>query len=85
MAAATHGLPGSIVEFLDVIGPLTDPIAHGGDAAVAFDVVVPTIPGFGISGPVSGWTTRRVAEAWSALMNRLGYTAIPPTAGTTGR
>ncbi len=56
-----------------MIGPLTDPIAHGGQAADAFDVVVPTIPGFGISGPVTGWTTRRVAQAWSVLMNRLDY------------
>jgi len=69
----THGWPGSIVEFLDVIGPLTDPAAYGGDPADAFHIVVPTIPGFGISGPVSGWTTRRVAEAWAVLMDRLGY------------
>jgi microsomal epoxide hydrolase len=62
----THGWPGSIVEFLDVIGPLTDPVAHGGDARDAFHVVVPTIPGFGISGPAVGWSTSRVAVAWAS-------------------
>jgi len=69
----THGWPGSIVEFLDVIGPLTDPVAHGGDAADAFHVVVPTIPGFGFSGPAVGWSTARAARAWAQLMARLGY------------
>ena len=49
----THGWPGSIVEFLDLIGPLTDPVAHGGDAADAFHLVIPSLPGFGFSGPVS--------------------------------
>ncbi|RMI28667.1 epoxide hydrolase family protein [Nocardia stercoris] len=69
----THGWPGSIVEFLDVIGPLTDPVAHGGSAADAFHVVVPTIPGFGLSGPAVGWSTDRAARAWKELMHRLGY------------
>ncbi|MEV6658300.1 epoxide hydrolase family protein [Nocardia fluminea] len=69
----THGWPGSIVEFLDVIGPLTDPIAHGGRAEDAFDVVVPTVPGFGLSGPAIGWSTSRAARAWAELMRRLGY------------
>ncbi len=69
----THGWPGSIVEFLDVIGPLTDPVAHGGRAEDAFDVVVPTIPGFGLSGPAVGWSTSRAAQAWAELMHRLGY------------
>ncbi|MGO4614907.1 epoxide hydrolase family protein [Nocardia sp. 2YAB30] len=69
----THGWPGSIVEFLDVIGPLTDPVAHGGRAEDAFDVVVPTIPGFGLSGPAVGWSTSRAARAWAELMQRLGY------------
>ena len=56
----THGWPGSIVEFLDVIGPLTDPAAHGGDPADAFHVVVPTLPGFGLSGPTpGGWSVKR--------------------------
>ncbi|MFJ2666547.1 epoxide hydrolase family protein [Nocardia fluminea] len=69
----THGWPGSIVEFLDVIGPLTDPVAHGGRAEDAFDVVVPTVPGFGLSGPAIGWSTSRAARAWAELMRRLGY------------
>ncbi|MER6030124.1 epoxide hydrolase family protein [Streptomyces sp. NPDC001851] len=71
----THGWPGSIVEFLDLVGPLTDPVAHGGDAADAFHVVVPSIPGFGLSGPTfeRGWEARRVADAWAELMRRLGY------------
>ncbi|MFD6057194.1 epoxide hydrolase family protein [Rhodococcus wratislaviensis] len=71
----THGWPGSFVEFLDVIGPLTDPAAHGGDPADAFHVVVPSLPGFGFSGPVRepGWGTSRIATAWAELMSRLGY------------
>ena len=71
----THGWPGSVVEFLEVVGPLTDPGANGGDPADAFDVVVPSIPGFGLSGPTreTGWTVARVAEAWAELMRRLGY------------
>ncbi|MEV6114447.1 epoxide hydrolase family protein [Streptomyces sp. NPDC052109] len=71
----THGWPGSIAEFLDVVGPLTDPVAHGGDVADAFHVVVPSIPGFGLSGPTTerGWEARRVADAWVELMRRLGY------------
>ena len=69
----THGWPGSIVEYLDVIGPLTDPVAHGGSAEDAFHVVVPTIPGYGLSGPAVGWSTGRAARAWAELMSRLGY------------
>lgn len=71
----THGWPGSIVEFLDVIGPLTDPRDHGGDPANAFHLVVPSIPGFGFSGPTreAGWGVQRVAGAWVELMGRLGY------------
>jgi pimeloyl-ACP methyl ester carboxylesterase len=71
----THGWPGSVVEFLDVVGPLTDPRAHGGDPADAFHLVLPHIPGFGLSGstPDAGWDLRRVARAWAALMHRLGY------------
>jgi epoxide hydrolase len=71
----THGWPGSIVEFLDVIGPLTDPRAHGGDPADAFHLVIPSIPGHGFSGPTHqvGWTTGRVARAWAQLMASLGY------------
>lgn len=71
----THGWPGSFTEFADVIGPLTDPRAHGGDPADAFHVVVPTPPGFGFSGPApeAGWGVPRIAAAWTELMSRLGY------------
>lgn len=71
----THGWPGSIVEFLDVIGPLIDPRDHGGDPAAAFHLVVPSISGFGFSGPAceAGWGVQRVAGAWAELMGRLGY------------
>jgi pimeloyl-ACP methyl ester carboxylesterase len=71
----THGWPGSVAEFVDVIGPLTDPAAHGGDPADAFHLVIPSIPGYGFSGPTNqvGWDTRRVARAWAQLMARLGY------------
>ncbi|MFI6518062.1 epoxide hydrolase family protein [Spirillospora sp. NPDC050679] len=70
-----HGRPGSIVEFLDPIGPLTDPAAHGGDAADAFHLVIPSLPGFGFSGPppTTRWTDGRVAAAFAELMARLGY------------
>jgi microsomal epoxide hydrolase len=71
----THGWPGSVAEFLDVIGPLTDPGAHGGDPADAFHLVIPSIPGYGFSGPTgqTGWDVRRVARAWAELMHQLGY------------
>lgn len=71
----THGWPGSIVEYLDVIGPLTDPRAHGGDPATAFHLVIPSLPGFGFSGPTheTGWNRYRTARAWAMLMSRLGY------------
>jgi pimeloyl-ACP methyl ester carboxylesterase len=71
----THGWPGSVVEFLNVIGPLTDPTAHGGDAADAFHVVCPSLPGYGFSERPSerGWTVERIADAWALLMARLGY------------
>ena len=71
----THGWPGSIVEFTDVVGPLTDPRAHGGDPADAFHLVIPSIPGFGLSGPTreTGWEFKRVAAAFAELMERLGY------------
>jgi epoxide hydrolase len=71
----THGWPGSIVEYLDVIDPLSDPGAHGGDAADAFDLVIPSLPGYGFSGPTNepGWNNLRIARAWSELMSRLGY------------
>jgi len=82
----THGWPGSVVEFLDVIGPLTDPAAHGGDRSDAFDVVIPALPGFGFSGPIaeSGWTTAKIAAAWDALMTRLGYARYGTQGGDIG-
>jgi epoxide hydrolase len=71
----THGWPGSVVEFLEVIGPLTDPTAFGGSAADAFHVVVPSLPGFGFSDrpAATGWNVPRIANAWGQLMARLGY------------
>lgn len=71
----THGWPGSVVEFLDVLGPLTDPAAHGGHPADAFHVVAPSLPGYGFSSVPTepGWTTERIAESWVVLMDRLGY------------
>jgi epoxide hydrolase len=71
----THGWPGSVIEFLKVIGPLADPAAAGGDAADAFDVVCPSLPGYGFSGKPAepGWGVERIARAWSELMSRLGY------------
>jgi pimeloyl-ACP methyl ester carboxylesterase len=71
----THGWPGSIFEFLDVVGPLTDPESHGGDRRDAFHVVIPSLPGYGSSGPTRerGWHNVRIAAAWAALMARLGY------------
>jgi len=82
----THGWPGSIVEFLDLIGPLTDPRAYGGDPADAFHVVIPSIPGFGLSGPTSepGWTERRVASAFAELMRRLKYDRYGAQGGDVG-
>lgn len=71
----THGWPSTVVEFLDLVGPLSDPRAYGADPAEAFHVVVPSIPGFGLSGPTgeTGWSVSRVAQAWAELMRRLGY------------
>ena len=71
----THGWPGSIVEFMNVIGPLTDPRAHGGDPTDAFHVVAPSVPGFGFSRPIRapGWNLRRITQAFAELMGRLGY------------
>jgi pimeloyl-ACP methyl ester carboxylesterase len=82
----THGWPGSIVEFLDVIGPLTDPASHGGEAADAFHVVAPSLPGFGFSGPTRevGWTEQRIAAAWAELMRRLGYERYGAQGGDVG-
>ena len=71
----THGWPNTVVEYLGLISPLTDPYAHGGDPADAFDVVVPSLPGFAFSGPTTeaGWDAQRTAKAWAELMRRLGY------------
>jgi epoxide hydrolase len=71
----THGWPGSVIEFADLIGPLTDPRAHGADPSIAFDLVIPSLPGFAFSAPLKdrGWSTQRTAAAWVTLMRRLGY------------
>lgn len=71
----THGWPGSVIEYLKVIAPLTDPASHGGDPADAFDVVLPSLPGYGFSGQPTrpGWGIERIAAAWAELMARLGY------------
>jgi pimeloyl-ACP methyl ester carboxylesterase len=82
----THGWPGSIIEQLEIIGPLTDPTAHGGTAEDAFDVVIPSLPGFGFSGKPAdrGWGPDRIATAWIELMKRLGYTRYVAQGGDWG-
>ena len=82
----THGWPGSIIELLAVIDPLTNPTAHGGSAADAFDVVIPSIPGYGYSGKPreTGWGPDRIARAWTELMKRLGYTRFVAQGGDWG-
>ncbi len=82
----THGWPGSVIEFLDVLGPLTEPAAHGGDPDDAFHVVVPSLPGFGFSGKPAeaGWGVDRIALAWIALMGRLDYTRYVAQGGDWG-
>jgi pimeloyl-ACP methyl ester carboxylesterase len=82
----THGWPGSVAEFLDVIGPLSDPRAHGGDRRDAFHLVIPSLPGFGFSGPTRdrGWDSGRVARAWATLMGRLGYARYGAQGGDIG-
>lgn len=81
----THGWPGSVVEFLEIIGPLTDPRAHGGDPADAFHVVAPSVPGFAYSTPLRpGWNHARIAHAWAELMARLGYDRYGAQGGDTG-
>ena len=82
----SHGWPGSIVEFLDVIGPLTDPAAHGGDPADAFHVVAPSLPGYGFSGPTHerGWNPRRMAGAFAEIMAELGYDRYGAQGGDWG-
>jgi epoxide hydrolase len=82
----THGWPGSVVEFGKVIGPLADPVAHGGDAADAFHVVCPSLPGYGFSGKPArtGWGSGPTADAWDQLMARLGYARYGAQGGDWG-
>lgn len=82
----THGWPGSVLEFRNVIGPLADPVAHGGDARDAFHLVIPTLPGFGFSDRPSkpGWHVARIADAWIELMHRLGYARWAAQGGDWG-
>jgi pimeloyl-ACP methyl ester carboxylesterase len=82
----THGWPGSVIELLETIGPLTDPTAHGGQAEDAFHLVLPSLPGYGFSGEPTelGWNAGRVAQAWAELMHRLGYTRYVAQGGDVG-
>src|ERR1700722_463143 len=82
----THGWPGSIIEQLKIIGPLTDPVAYGGKAEDSFDVVIPSLPGYGFSGKPTapGWTPVTIAKAWATLMKRLGYTRYVAQGGDWG-
>jgi pimeloyl-ACP methyl ester carboxylesterase len=82
----THGWPGSVIELLEVVGPLTDPTAHGGRAEDAFDLVLPSLPGYGFSGEPAevGWDPGRVARAWAELMRRLGYDRYAAQGGDVG-
>jgi pimeloyl-ACP methyl ester carboxylesterase len=82
----THGWPGSVVEMLDVIGPLTEPVAHGGSIDDAFDVVIPSIPGYGFSSQPTeaGWDSGRIGAAWAELMSRLGYSRYVAQGGDQG-
>ena len=82
----THGWPGSVIELLDTVGPLTDPTAHGGTAEDAFHLVLPSLPGYGFSGEPTelGWENGRIASAWAELMDRLGYTRYVAQGGDVG-
>ncbi len=82
----THGWPGSVLEFRNVIGPLTDPVAHGGKASDAFHLIIPSLPGFGFSGKptATGWNVGRIAQAWTTLMARLGYSRWAAQGGDWG-
>jgi pimeloyl-ACP methyl ester carboxylesterase len=82
----THGWPGSVIELLETVGPLTDPAAHGGRAEDAFDLVLPSLPGYGFSGEPTelGWESGRIARAWAELMDRLGYTRYVAQGGDVG-
>jgi hypothetical protein len=82
----THGWPGSVIELLETVGPLTDPTAHGGDAADAFHLVLPSLPGYGFSAEPAelGWDAARTARAWAELMRRLGYDRYVAQGGDVG-
>src|SRR6184192_4740482 len=82
----THGWPGSVMEMIDSVGPLTDPTAHGGSAEDAFHLVLPSLPGYGFSGKptTTGWDPVRIARAWIVLMKRLGYTRFVAQGGDWG-
>jgi pimeloyl-ACP methyl ester carboxylesterase len=82
----THGWPGSVIELLETVGPLTDPTAHGGAAEDAFDLVLPSLPGYGFSGEPTelGWDVGRTGQAWAELMRRLGYTRYVAQGGDVG-
>jgi pimeloyl-ACP methyl ester carboxylesterase len=82
----THGWPGSVIELLEVVGPLTDPTAHGGRTEDAFHLVLPSLPGYGFSGEPTelGWNVGRIAQAWAELMRRLGYTRYVAQGGDVG-
>jgi pimeloyl-ACP methyl ester carboxylesterase len=82
----THGWPGSVIELLDTVGPLTDPTAHGGSPEEAFHLVMPSLPGYGFSGEPTelGWESGRIARAWAELMDRLGYTRYVAQGGDVG-
>jgi pimeloyl-ACP methyl ester carboxylesterase len=82
----THGWPGSVIELLETIGPLTDPTAYGGSADDAFDLVLPSLPGYGFSGEPTeaGWDSGRIAQAWDVLMQRLGYARYVAQGGDVG-
>src|SRR6266536_1642098 len=82
----THGWPGSVIELLETVGPLTDPAAHGGSAEDAFDLVLPSLPGYGFSAEPAepGWNPGRIAQAWAELMRRLGYTRYVAQGGDVG-
>src|SRR4051794_10147740 len=82
----THGWPGSVIELLETVGPLTDPTAHGGDAEDAFHLVLPSIPGYGFSGEPAevGWDAARIGQAWTELMRRIGYPRYVAQGGDRG-
>src|SRR5690348_10584804 len=82
----THGWPGSVIELLETVGPLTDPAAHGGTPEDAFHLVLPSLPGYGFSGEPTelGWESSRIARAWAELMDRLGYTRYVAQGGDVG-